>query len=129
MILTLRTDNPQAETGLFVGGNQLAYYTWHADRALAKDLLKVVHGQLKAQHADWQDVTGVVVYQGPGSFTGLRIGLTMANTLAYAQKVPIVGTQGDGWIADGINRLQQGQNDTIVLPHYGAEANITMPKK
>jgi len=74
-------------------------------------------------------VTGLVVYQGPGSFTGLRIGITVFNTLAYTNKWPIVGTTGDNWRQAGIQRLEQGENDEIVLPEYGGEANITTPRK
>jgi tRNA threonylcarbamoyladenosine biosynthesis protein TsaB len=69
------------------------------------------------------------VFQGPGSFTGLRIGITVANAIAYAQSVPIVGTRGEHWMADGIKRLQSGQNDTRVMPYYGADPNITKPGK
>lgn len=46
---------------------------------------------LKAQGRTLQDVTGFVVGLGPGSFTGLRIGLSTAKGLAYALKVPIAG--------------------------------------
>ncbi len=129
MILTLRTDGPNAEIGLYDADKQLSYYEWHADRSLAKDLLRVVHEQLMIQKADWSDVSGVVVYQGPGSFTGLRIGLTVANTLAYSQAVPIVAVEGEDWLMGGIARLQKGEDDKLALPHYGAEAHITLPKK
>jgi tRNA threonylcarbamoyladenosine biosynthesis protein TsaB len=128
MILTLRTDNPDAEIGLYEAEKQLSYHKWHADRSLAKDLLKVIQGQLQAQKADWQDISGIVVFQGPGSFTGLRIGLTVANTLAYAQDLPIVASEGDDWLKNGLDRLKNGQNDKLALPHYGAEAHITVPK-
>lgn len=129
MILTIKTDNPDAEIGLYDGEKQLHYYIWHADRSLARDLLKVIHGQLHTQKAGWKDMSGVVVFQGPGSFTGLRIGLTVANTLAYARQIPIVAEQGDDWITKGLSRLAKGETDTLALPQYGAEANITMPKK
>jgi tRNA threonylcarbamoyladenosine biosynthesis protein TsaB len=46
---------------------------------------------LAAHGHTFKDVTGFVVGLGPGSFTGLRIGLSTAKGLAYALKVPIVG--------------------------------------
>jgi tRNA threonylcarbamoyladenosine biosynthesis protein TsaB len=129
MILTLRTDNPDTEVGLFdKNGDQLDYYKWHADRSLAKVLLATIRDRLATQKADWKDIEAVVVYQGPGSFTGLRIGLTVANTISYGQNIPIVAEKGDDWIKHGVERLQKGENDKLALPHYGAEANITMPK-
>lgn len=129
MIITLKTDNPDAEIGLYSGQNQLSYFTWRADRQLAKDLLKMIHEQLQKQNADWHGLTGVVVFEGPGSFTGLRIGITVADTLAYGLDVPIIAAQGQDWLQKGIARIENGENDKLALPHYGAEAHITPPKK
>lgn len=129
MILTIRTDNPDAEIGLYEGTQKLSYHTWHADRQLAKDILRVIHEQLSVQHADWPAVSGIVVFEGPGSFTGLRIGITVANAVAYGNNIPIVASRGASWLADGIQHLQDGQNDRLALPQYGAEPNITMAKK
>jgi tRNA threonylcarbamoyladenosine biosynthesis protein TsaB len=129
MFLTLRTDNPEAEIGLYDGETQRSYHTWHADRNLAKELLGVIRDELKKQNTDWDDIAGIVAYQGPGSFTGLRIGLTTANSIAYGQDIPIVAARGEDWIATGIQRLAAGETDRMVLPHYGAEAHITVSKK
>lgn len=129
MILSLRTDNPNAEIGLHNETGQLRYHVWPADRQLAKDLLRIIHEQLAAQNADWQDVTGVVIFEGPGSFTGLRIGITVANTVAYGQNIPIVGSKGDNWLQSGLAALRNGKNDKLVLPYYGRDAHITLPKK
>jgi hypothetical protein len=49
--------------------------------------------------------------------------------MADAQNVPIVGETGDGWQEKGEARLTAGENDKIVLPEYGGEANITQPRK
>jgi tRNA threonylcarbamoyl adenosine modification protein YeaZ len=38
-----------------------------------------------------RDISGVVVGTGPGNFTGLRIGMATAKTIAYANRIPIVG--------------------------------------
>ena len=46
---------------------------------------------LTAHQLTLKDVTGLVVGLGPGSFTGLRIGLATAKGLAYALQMPIVG--------------------------------------
>ena len=129
MIVTIRTDAPEAEVGIYEGSKQLSYYTWLAARQLGKDLLTVISQQLQKNNADWPDVSGVVVYEGPGSFTGLRIGITVANALAYGQDVPVVGVKGEDWLATGLKRLVNNETDKLALPFYGAEANITMPKK
>jgi tRNA threonylcarbamoyladenosine biosynthesis protein TsaB len=76
-----------------------------------------------------QDLTSIVVFQGPGSFTSLRIGITVCNTLAYGLSIPIVGETGDDWVMRGLTRLEHNDNDRIVLPVYGGEANITTPRK
>lgn len=39
-------------------------------------------------------IGGVVVFTGPGSYTGLRVGVSYANAFAYALKVPVVGIDG-----------------------------------
>lgn len=129
LILTIRTDKPEAEIGLFDDTRQLAYDTWPAHRALAETLHARIEGLMQSQGRTIHDIGGVAAFQGPGSFTGLRIGLTVANTLAYALNVPVVAAQTDDWIHDSVDRLQAGDNDVAAMPHYGAEANITQPKK
>lgn len=130
MILTLRTDSPVAEIGLYTpDGHKKAYLTWQADRTLARDLLTKIADQLAKCGVDFTALTGIVVFGGPGSFTGLRIGLTTANTIAYGRQIPIVSAQGEDWIAAGLGKLAGGKNDKIALPAYGAEANITLPKR
>jgi tRNA threonylcarbamoyladenosine biosynthesis protein TsaB len=76
-----------------------------------------------------QQIQGIVIFEGPGSFTGLRIGLSVANALAYGLNAPIVATQGDEWIEVGIKQLLNGANDGVALPEYGAPVHITNPKK
>lgn len=127
-MLTLRTDNPEAEIGLYEDNKQLAYLTWQAHRQLAETIHTKIQEMLKKQGKGWQDITGVVVYKGPGSFTGLRIGLSVANALAYSLGIPIVAEQED-WIAQGIKRLVAGDSDRIAKPEYGAPVHITLPKK
>ena len=129
LILTIRSDNPEAEVGLYDGQTKLEYQKWPAHRELAVTLHKKIDQLLQAQNKALNDLEAIVCFQGPGSFTGLRIGLTVADTLAYALKIPVVATMGEDWIKDGVNKIESGQNDRIALPHYGAPVHITQQKK
>lgn len=129
IILTLRTDKPEAELGLYDGEKQLAYVTWLAHRQLAETLHRKIESLLESQRLEWKDVQGIVCFQGPGSFTGLRIGLAVGNALAYSYGLPIVATQDPNWLEAGLRRLNGGESDTQALPFYGADAFVTVQKK
>lgn len=129
LVLTVRTDKPEAEVGLFKGSAQLAYITWHAHRELSITLHQKIQELLASVSMTVADIDGIVGFAGPGSFTGLRIGLTVANAFAYSLQKPVVAVTGDDWIAAGINRLQKGESIGIALPEYGAPVHITQQKK
>lgn len=130
MILGLRTDKPEAELYLLeTNGQEKAKHIWTAHRELSATLLKQIDELITGQRKQLSDLTGVIIFKGPGSFTGLRIGATVANALADGTQISIVGSQGGDWLRTGVENLQSGQNDKIVLPEYGIEPNVTKPKK
>jgi tRNA threonylcarbamoyladenosine biosynthesis protein TsaB len=128
MIVLLDTSTPVCKLTLVDGDQQFATQ-WQADRQLANGLLEYLHDQLEVHDKTFNDVSGIGVFVGPGSFTGLRIGLTVMNTLADASGIPIVGCRGEAWQQDALLRLETGENDRIALPFYGSDANITTPRK
>jgi len=104
-------------------------YEWEAGRSLAKDMLAHLRDSLAEHGGSFSSITGIGVLEGPGSFTGLRIGLTVLNTVATDRGMPIVGVRGDAWRERALERLRGGESDTIVMPYYGGEAHITQPRK
>jgi tRNA threonylcarbamoyladenosine biosynthesis protein TsaB len=96
---------------------------WQAGRELGRGLLGEIEQLLQAR-----SLQGLVVFTGPGSFTGLRIGIATMNAIAYAESIPIVGASGENWLSDGLKRLKNHQNDKIVTPNYGRQPNITKSK-
>jgi tRNA threonylcarbamoyladenosine biosynthesis protein TsaB len=100
--------------------------TWDSGRQLAGTLLARIDTLLANNGLSSSDLEAIVVFRGPGSFTGLRIGVSVANTLAYSLYVPIIGAIGEHWVQDGIEALKSGKNDQLVLPEYGGEPHITM---
>jgi tRNA threonylcarbamoyladenosine biosynthesis protein TsaB len=112
-----------------VDNEQQYDYTWEAGRSLAHDMLSYLRDKLAEHHATFDDISGIGAFRGPGSFTGLRIGLTVLNTIATDKKIPIVGVTDDDWQSACKKRLNSGENDQIVMPEYGGDAHITAPRK
>ena len=112
-----------------IDGDKRTDYEWAAGRNLACDMPAYLRDRLAENGASFADISGIGVFRGPGSFTGLRIGLAVLNTISHEQRIPIVGVTGDAWREECLARLQNGRNDEIVLPEYGAEARITKPRK
>lgn len=110
-------------------------------REMSRELLRFILEALKEENLKLADLSGIAVFSGPGSFTGLRIGATVANTLADSLKIPIIGEKNsdfskigeenskNDWRQTALQRLESGVNDRIALPFYGREANITQPRK
>lgn len=128
MIVLLDTSTPVCKLS-FIDGDWRYDDQWESGRTLAKGLLEYVRDNLSKNDKNWSDISGIVAFKGPGSFTGLRIGLTVLNTIADSESVPIVGSTGDDWQTTGLARLDSGENDELVMPEYGGEPHITTPRK
>ena len=128
MIILIDTSTPICKS-TFIDGNWRQNDDWQSERTLAKGLMGHLDKLLKKQDKTWSDISSIGVFEGPGSFTGIRIGLTVMNTIADAQKIPIVGGRGDNWQNEVLAKLKAGENEKIVIPFYGRGANITVPRK
>ncbi len=86
------------ETALGACGVGLAYQqeirirdSMHNPRAYAQHLAPIVQNMLKNARITSQDVAQVLVCTGPGSFTGVRVGMAFAKAFAYGCSVPCLG--------------------------------------
>jgi tRNA threonylcarbamoyladenosine biosynthesis protein TsaB len=127
--LLLDTTTPTCRVVVVLGDDSRHAHEWQADRTLAGGLLAYLTNTLARYRLELGHLQGVAVLRGPGSFTGLRIGLTVMNTLADSLSIPIVGESGDSWQEKAVARLSSGENEYIVMPLYGAEARTTQPRK
>jgi tRNA threonylcarbamoyladenosine biosynthesis protein TsaB len=128
LTLTIRTDKPEAELGLYEDSKQIVYCNWQAHRQLAETIHIQIQDMLKNNDKALNDIDSVSFYKGPGSFTGLRIGASVANALANGLNIPIVSAHGSDWIEASITKLHDKQNEVQVLPEYGSPPHITQPK-
>jgi tRNA threonylcarbamoyladenosine biosynthesis protein TsaB len=101
---------------------------WESGRNLADELLPALMKLLNDTKVNLSDLSGIVLYAGPGSFTSLRIGHSVANALASSLAIPVISEKAENWLEVGLKRLKGSENDRIALPFYGSEANVTKPK-
>jgi len=90
-------------------------YEVELGRDMAEKLHEFIHEKLQENGKDWHDIKEITFMSGPGSFTGLRIGAAVVNTLADQLNIPLYD--------------HHGEKHEIILPDYGRPANITPPKK
>lgn len=110
MKLYLDTSTPETILKL----NDKKYrYTFAND--LAEKLLSFLHDKLTENGKSFQDISEITFMSGPGSFTGLRIGAAIVNTLASELNIPLFD--------------HKGQQHQIIIPNYGRDANISNPRK
>lgn len=131
MILALDTSTPITE--LFLadsGGKILKQIKAETGNQLSEQLLQIIEDALKDAGLKLSGINGLIFVSGPGSFTGLRIGASTINALAYSLNIPVVGVpMGPDWLMKGLAKLNNLEDDQVVKLEYGAEANITKQKK
>lgn len=92
MILAIDTATRSAGLALLDPEREiiLAEHTWRSHINHTVELTPNLHAMLATQHLTTSHLTGIVVARGPGSFTGLRIGMSVGKALAYAHGIDIL---------------------------------------
>lgn len=91
MELAIDTSTAIASLALSVKGEVQAELTWHAGRSHATELMPNIIHLLHLAKVEIKDMEGIIVAKGPGSFTGVRVGVSTAKGLCFALGVPLVG--------------------------------------
>lgn len=90
-------------------------YQAELGRDMAEKLLGFINEKLTKSGKTWNDISEITFMSGPGSFTGLRIGASVVNTIADQLHIPLYD--------------HHGKKQPIILPEYGRAANISKPRK
>ncbi len=95
-------------SGTLTDGSILAEYTHRPDVTHSRRLLGNIEQIMDALDLDWSQLDGIAVSVGPGSFTGLRIGMAAAKGIAMATGLPLLGISSlDGLAAQCIGVEKQ----------------------
>jgi tRNA threonylcarbamoyladenosine biosynthesis protein TsaB len=92
MIIALETASTDISVALARGdGDLIAVEGWTSDRRQGHEVLPRLLGLLARNRCGLADASALAVGLGPGSFTGLRVGMSLAKGLSLALDVPLVG--------------------------------------
>ena len=98
---------------------------WNGSGELSDSLLIKIDELLKKLNINLGDISSIAVNRGPGSYTGLRIGISTVNAISWSRKIPIRSARLEG------NKIIFLTPPSIkaVIPIYSGQPNITKPKK
>lgn len=106
MILAVDTATRWTGVALHNGHNVIAELGWHAVNTQTVELAPTVIDLLRKTNVDASDLTGLAVTIGPGSYTGLRVGMGFAKGFALAHTVPLIGIGTLDVIVAGFDKLE-----------------------
>ncbi len=107
--MILGIDTLRTRTAIAVGGVCREYDESSTQAEDLPDQIKAVMNEAKV---DFSDLTAALALTGPGSFTGLRVGLAAAHGIAFSRNIPLYGVtapQAFAWV------LPNTQNQLLLL--------------
>jgi len=134
-ILYLNPTNDQLVVLILFKNKKVFKIVKRYQRPLGKTFLKLINELLKKAKIKPTALKAIAVVCGPGSFSSLRVGLVVANTLAWALKIPIISLKTDELVLVNerqllkiIKKKLENKRFKPVAPFYDKEPNITYPK-
>ena len=105
LILAFDTSGMHGSVAVLDGSHVLAEQSLSTDRRSAQMLAPAIVEILRLQRIEPRQIKLVATTIGPGSFTGLRVGVTAAKTFAYAIGAEVIGLSTLETIAHGVSQL------------------------
>ncbi len=91
MQLTIDTSSQKIGIALSRDERNITGYSWLSQENHTRELTPGIIKLLKENNANIQDINCIIIARGPGSFNGLRVGMSVAKGLALALNVPLIG--------------------------------------
>jgi tRNA threonylcarbamoyl adenosine modification protein YeaZ len=115
MLLAIDTSTESAGLALVQNNQVLAEVTWRCGQNHSVELLPRLTQLLQEAGVELQSASCILVARGPGSFNGLRVGLSTAKGLAFSLDIPIIGIS-----SLALEARQHAENDLPICPIFNA---------
>ena len=117
MILCLETATPVCSVALNDGCCTLALRETEGQNAHSEKITNFIREAMETAGVDYRQLDAVAVSKGPGSYTGLRIGVSTAKGVCYAADVPLMAIDTLEAMAHGMKEKlgsQLAENDLLI---------------
>jgi tRNA threonylcarbamoyladenosine biosynthesis protein TsaB len=121
MILCLETATNNCSVALCDANGVLALRESNDLRSHATELTVFILEVLREVSVKTQDLGAVAVSKGPGSYTGLRIGVSVAKGIAFASSVPLIGIDTTLSMFHGLKNQISSAEDVLFCPVLDAK--------
>ena len=91
LLLAIDTSSSLVSVALLMGKRNVRFREQEMERGQGEALIPMIQELFESAHLTMKDLTGVAVAVGPGSFTGVRIGIATARAIAMALNIPVYG--------------------------------------
>jgi tRNA threonylcarbamoyladenosine biosynthesis protein TsaB len=91
MLLAVDTSTAQVGLAIYDGSQVISEYAWRSSQRHTVELAPAIFEVLKRCGLTMDNIQGLGVALGPGSFTSLRVGLSLAKGLALSRHLPLIG--------------------------------------
>lgn len=120
LILQLETATTSCSVALALNGEILAFKELEERNIHASHITLFIGDVLKEAGKDIKELEAVAVSMGPGSYTGLRIGVSTAKGLCFALDIPLIAVNTLQAMAYGIKALKQFDDKVLYCPMIDA---------
>lgn len=90
MILVIDTSSSHVTVSILNNNTIVHEFKKKIDNDIASKIMSIINMELTESNMDIKDIEKIFVVNGPGSFTGVRIGVTIAKTIAWALNIKVV---------------------------------------
>lgn len=123
IILALDTTAITASVALLEDEKIIAQFGVHNKLTHSEKVLPMIDEVLKNSGYTIDDVELIAVSRGPGSFTGVRIGVAIAKGLAFPKNIKIVGVSALEALAENVRCNCPWMSPCLILPSMDARRN------
>lgn len=123
LILACDTSNSTCCAGLYEDGKELMFELNNSGRTHSETFMPIVDKIVKESGKDYKDIDAVAVTVGPGSFTGIRIGLSAVKGLCLAMGKPCIPVSSTKALALSVENVTAEEKDSVFIPCFDARNN------